>query len=469
MTIETSGGTSRNTSTLIDINSFGPRRARVTIKHWQLRDLICKTALPNEILYVSDRFVKSMDIKTGKSVKCAEFPFEPRCIATSSRGSGNGDSIIATGGIQRGQFGISYRPEQQQDGYSTMNPVTAVELGGSINNSITLFNQGSASVSALVCNNDHSLRMLDISPTGHSVVDKICLPVPLNHASMSPDGNTIITCGDSPQLFVFHPEERSNSLSNRRSWTRSITLPTSSDSGFSTAFSPSGVLFAVAAQDGVASIFDSRFVSSSSTACKPLKMIESTRPRTNAGAFRCLKFTPGAEDLLLITEQSGRVHVVDARKFEDRQVLDIPNTNDLLPPRSSNHLAGGTVSNHMRHVRLNQGSWADDQAGFDNGSDDDVEEDNDGDDDEGNMIHDDYYYEHSTAAGRGSSTNRFLASIVDPHHRLSGSRPMQEKEVSGIAWSEEDGGMVVVGWNNGIGTWNVDNWGRRVFPAYNMR
>ncbi|KAK9242667.1 hypothetical protein V1506DRAFT_555929 [Lipomyces tetrasporus] len=343
MLIETRSGMSRRTSTFVDTNSFVSHPARVTVKHYQLRDLICKTANPHEVLFVSDRVVKSIDTDTGKTAQCAEFAFEPRCLSSAY-------GIIAAGGVRRGQLGITYRrPEEDTDNRVDL-PVTMIELGGYVNNSVTLFKPGAASVSALVCNNDHTLRMLDINDSSYAVIDTLQLPVPLNHASISPDRKSIIACGDSAHLFVFHPEERKrrNEASDEATrvdslgplkWARTATLATSADGGFSTAFSPSGVLFAVASQDGLASIYDSRYLSDSSSTTslstrnvpEPLKYIESTRPREAAGAFRCLKFSTGPENLLLISEQADRVHVVDTRRFEDRQILDISNTFRCSP------------------------------------------------------------------------------------------------------------------------------------------
>ncbi|KAJ8100867.1 hypothetical protein POJ06DRAFT_83268 [Lipomyces tetrasporus] len=427
MLIETRSGMSRRTSTFVDTNSFVSHPARVTIKHPQLRDLICKTANPHEVLFVSDRVVKSIDTDTGKTAQCAEFAFEPRCLSSAY-------GIIAAGGGRRGQLGITYRrPEEDTDNRVDL-PVTMIELGGYINNSVTLFKPGAASVSALVCNNDHTLRILDINDSSYAVIDTLQLPVSLNHASISPDRKSIIACGDSAHLFVFHPEERKrrNEASDEATrvdslgplkWARTATLATSADGGFSTAFSPSGVLFAVASQDGLASIYDSRYLSDSSSTTylstrnvpKPLKYIESTRPREAAGAFRCLKFSTGPENLLLISEQADRVHVVDTRRFEDRQILDISNT----------------VNDPIRSMRRRR-----DNSGNDNSN--------------------------PPSGGASGPSSGPSDSSLDAHRRrlveimASSQYPEKDEGISGIAWSDEEQGSVIVGWDSGIGKWTVN-------------
>ncbi|KAK9371841.1 uncharacterized protein V1513DRAFT_454299 [Lipomyces chichibuensis] len=553
MTMETGGGTSRRTSTFVDTNSFVSHPARVTIKHWQLRDLVCKTGNLREVLYVSERAVKTIDTDTGKTAQCAEFSFEPRCLASAF-------GIVAAGGVQRGQLGITYRrPKEDADNGADL-PVTMIELGGYINNSITLFKPGSASVSALVCNNDHTLRILDINGSSSTVIDTLQLPVPLNHASISPDRKSIIACGDSAHLFVFHPEERKRSIEASAEpttcvdslspvkWTRTATLATSSDAGFSTAFAPSGVLFAVASQDGLASIYDSRYLSGSSSntslstrnAPKPLRHIESTRPHENAGAFRCLKFSTGAEDLLLLSEQAGRVHVVDTRRFEDRQILDIPSTvnyrirsmrrrrdnsgndNNSPPGSASNpsdsitysrrrrlmgiassriaagipqHSTGGSSyvpaypSDYVTHdetgeMRRRGSDFSSDtalagyyyqthegrhssersQEGYDDRDDEaELDDDDELDDDERYCVFGDLAGSRSASSSSSNITGRYTNS-TDPAARV-----IREKEISGIAWSDEEGGSVIVGWDSGIGKWTVDRWGRRIFPSYKMR
>ncbi|KAK9482082.1 hypothetical protein V1527DRAFT_477527 [Lipomyces starkeyi] len=425
MLIERGSGTSRRMPTFADTNSFVSHPVRVTIRHVQLRDLVWKTANLHEVLYVSERAVKTIDTDTGKTAQCAAFPFQPLCL-TSAFG------IVAAGGVRRGQLGITYRgPEEDADNRVDL-PVTMIELGGYINNSITLLKPGAASVSALVCNNDHTLRMLDINDSSYTVIDTLQLPVPLNHASISPDRKSIIACGDSAHLFVFHPEERkrNNEASDEATrvdslaslkWTRTATLATSADAGFSTAFSPSGVLFAVASQDGLASIYDSRYLSASLSSTylstrnvpKPMKYIESTRPHEIPGAFRCLKFSTGPENLLLISEQSDRVHVVDTRRFEDRQILDISNT----------------VNDPIRSMRRRQ-----DSSGNDNRS--------------------------PSGSVPGPSAGPSDCSTDSHRRRLMrmtvDSSRLSPKGISGIAWSDEEIGSVIVGWDSGIGKWTVD-------------
>ncbi|KAK9489033.1 hypothetical protein V1508DRAFT_436146, partial [Lipomyces doorenjongii] len=63
-------------------------------------------------------------------------------------------------------------------------------------------------------------------------------------------------------------------------------------------------------------------------------------------------------------------------------------------------------------------------------------------------------YDNRSGSAFSSSSNitgRY-ANFMDPAaHSIRG------KEISGIAWSDEDSGSVIVGWESGIGKWTVGN------------
>ena len=130
--------------------------------------------------------------------------------------------------------------------------------------------------------------------------------------------------------------------------------PDRNDDGcFATAFSPSGHLCAVASQDGIITVFNTNFLGNSNQD-SIIEVIPSSRPHSRAGegAIRSLCFSPDPWDLLICTEQSGRVCVIDLRSgFRIRQlvnlvqesdivkrvdILDDPMTDDLIDPRLRN-------------------------------------------------------------------------------------------------------------------------------------
>ena len=93
-------------------------------------------------------------------------------------------------------------------------------------------------------------------------------------------------------------------------------------------------MFAVASQDGIISVWDRRFARTATPATNTgkLQVLKSTRVGSACGATRLVKFSQGPIDLLIFTEQSKYIHVVDARKFEETQVLSIGEPDGVREP-----------------------------------------------------------------------------------------------------------------------------------------
>lgn len=389
---------------------------------------------PSEIIYPNNSAVHSLDLATGKDSVVADLDFEPRCVqATSNVLAAGGvydarESRVATG-PQKGLFAI--RNIHTGETY-------ARDLGSFINNAVSLYESGSE-LKAVVCNNDHSLYFLDIGSDRFAVTETIRLAAPLNHASVSPDRKTVIACGDTPQVAIIHPDEPDHS-----SWKVSQTFDSGSDLGFSVAFHPAGNMFGVAFQDGTARIYDIRMAGSS----KPITEIKSSRPVELNGAFRCMKFSSGPEDLVFLSEQMHRVHAVDLRDFNNHQVLTIPQDFGQQPQEEEEAIEPiiqsydeviDTASTHNDHNNNN-------------------------------------------ASGGGSpqplplnSRNHHRRVYADHHSflQMPASRYLRygqnDDGISGLTWSEFGGGSVIVGTDTGIGVWKIDGWSRRTFPAYSIR
>ena len=108
-----------------------------------------------------------------------------------------------------------------------------------------------------------------------------------------------------------------------------LTPLASTDASFSTSFSPNPSIFAVASQDGVVSVFDHRKLSNSTTSSttntntntplSKLATLRSSRMYPN-GALRKVSFSDSPLDLLLFTEASSAMHIVDARTFQRSEI-----------------------------------------------------------------------------------------------------------------------------------------------------
>ncbi len=193
----------------------------------------------------------------------------------------------------------------------------------------------------------------------------------MNEAKISPNGELLVAVGDAPVAFFYSIALSSHHGSTRYEWSlcSELQLEPAFDSQcrefgyFATAFSPSGHLCAVGSQDGVITILDTRLIPSRHTKDNgqtenenaTVAVIESSRPRTRhgPGAIRSLYFAPQPLDLLVWTEDHGRVCVVDIREnFRARQVIHIdPKADGVERP----HVTEFIPSGHNPELRDLQG------------------------------------------------------------------------------------------------------------------
>ncbi|CAI4677455.1 CBM_collapsed_G0039150.mRNA.1.CDS.1 [Saccharomyces cerevisiae] len=217
-------------------------------------------------------------------------------------------------------------------------------LGQFINNCVTLYDRASMQFDLFACNNDGHLYQCDVSNRDVTLVKRYAdLKFPLNNASLSHDGQTMVVSGDSNKFAVYNQNELTNQFSlhydNHPSWGSSVNrvrriprfaLPDeseyieniyeapNSDHGFYNSFSENDLQFATVFQNGTCAIYDIRNMAT------PMAEISSTRPHSHNGAFRVCRFSYGLDDLLFISEHQGRVHVVDTRNYVNHQVIVIP-------------------------------------------------------------------------------------------------------------------------------------------------
>src|SRR5204863_5662545 len=82
------------------------------------------------------------------------------------------------------------------------------------------------------------------------------------------------------------------------------------------------------------SIWDRRFARTATpvTNTGKLKELKTTRAGSAYGAARLVKFSQGPIDLLIFTEHTKYIHVVDARNFEETQILSIAEQDGVREP-----------------------------------------------------------------------------------------------------------------------------------------
>jgi hypothetical protein len=283
----------------------------------------------------------------------AALPWQARCTAA-------GFGWICTGGGDKGTFAVIRLDSASEVDYfgNSVSPpppsVSLEKLGEEIVNSISIHKLTSEhpaiadDVVAVLTNNDKSIRIFSLTQNSQTAV--LELPFPVNHATISPDGSLLIAVGDYQQCYFYKraelkpsPDSRSHKHASAHClWEVLDVVPLhvpksmGSTGYFATAWSPNGRLCAVASEMGYISIIDVE-------ALKALEqredaivaVISSTRPEFSLpyggcpGAVRTMLFSPSPWDLLIWSEDQGRVCVADLRTgLRARQVLQLTPNQD---------------------------------------------------------------------------------------------------------------------------------------------
>jgi hypothetical protein len=169
----------------------------------------------------------------------------------------------------------------------------------------------------------------------------------MNHASISPDGNLLVAVGDVCQVFFCQRIRLPNSLPvdgqiafAKYDWhgiaEPNLSLAEPLDACFSTAFSPSGHVCAVASEAGVINIFDSSLIRDDMEGDDAvIEILKSSRPCVgrDCGAVRSMSFGPPPWDLFAWAEDQGRVCVIDLRdpcRFRQTIELEIDSPTAVI-------------------------------------------------------------------------------------------------------------------------------------------
>lgn len=178
----------------------------------------------------------------------------------------------------------------------------------------------------MLSNNDRGVRIFSL--TQSRLLQHLDFPKAMNHASLSPDGNLLLAVGDEGRAF-FCKRVRlpgatidGDSSYSRYEW-HQIAEPQLRLSGhqeeacFTTAFSPSGHICAVASQSGFVALFDTALIHDDMDVDEAvIDVLKSSRQAVAHswyGGVRSMSFSPAPWDLLAWAEDRGHVCVVDLR------------------------------------------------------------------------------------------------------------------------------------------------------------
>lgn len=321
--------------------------SNIQIGHSQLRHLISSPS-PNIVYFVNGRQVFCLDTLSCTRILVTELPFKPICTAS-------GFGWFCAGGEECGYFaairipdakdldqgyeehitgytGRSAMLEHLVEVYAGLQPRVRVErLGSLILNSISLhLLHGSDAevedeVVAVLTNNDKTVRIYSLTQEKEIMRERFDFP--MNHATISPDGRTLLIVGDKEVAYFYSRVDGKSEAADGRdgsaifqhkSWNllRQVKLHRPSSRGtsayFTTAWSPSGRFCATGSENGMIILMDAHTVLDLDQD-PVVAMVPSSRPDTTLGGVRSLCFAPDPWDLLIWVEDTERMCMADLR------------------------------------------------------------------------------------------------------------------------------------------------------------
>lgn len=232
------------------------------------------------------------------------------------------------------------RPDYQKIGDDIVNSISIHKLPADADK------DKEEDIVAVLTNNDKTVRIYSL--TRKQEVAVLDFPFPMNHATISPDGQHLVAVGDMHNGFFFERKNNKKASiaknlegrveSTPPDWTLlhevGLYVPTGShiEGYFTTAWSPSGRLCAVGSECGYISIFDVELLKRCEYGEDAIvKLISSTRPDITygAGAVRTMLFSPAPWDFLIWSEDQARVCIADLRSgLKVKQVLTLDPKNE---------------------------------------------------------------------------------------------------------------------------------------------
>jgi hypothetical protein len=270
------------------------------VEHWQLRNILAATST-SDIFYASkSKILHTSPLST--TLKCVK--------DLGTRGDGPafnittlaaGDDMLIAGSLQ-GEYALIDLASEYEGSARSLKGLLSSHRNG-ISNHVHLFrSRSSGTTNALFASNDGKLRTLDCYT--NRLLSTISCPDVINCTATSPDGRLRVQVGD------FNGSQIVDAITRKEL----RHLDGNTGDAFACAWADDGITVAVASQDSHVLVFDARNWS------KPVADIA-----CEMDCARSLVFSPmgGGRRTLVVAESSDFVSIVDARTWEEKQVIDM--------------------------------------------------------------------------------------------------------------------------------------------------
>jgi WD40 repeat protein len=248
---------------------------RLTVAHWQLRDLLCAhPSSDSPYLYTisSDSVVRIDRIRKTSDI-IEKYSFSPVSLTCSPSG------IVACGGNE-GELALGSH---------------VLSLGGRFTTNGLGFAPHTSNL--YVACNDSTVKVYDVASA--RCVKSVAFRAPINYVKASPTGSMVACVGDSYDVNVLDAD------GHRIKAFRNVFA----DAGFALSFDAHGHTLVCGSQKGQIALFD-------------LRMMALVKVWDRIGRIQCVRVMhhdvafAGTADMLAVAEQRGLVTILDTRAYE---------------------------------------------------------------------------------------------------------------------------------------------------------
>lgn len=275
-------------------------KPRAFVPHFQLRNIVTATSR-NDVYYAKGHQVLHTDAEGVPEDVVVDLSKHLAPDASITTIASHGDVLIA--GAFEGEYAIA-NLSSTHGSPCTFGRTSdfATDTKSRIVNHMHLFPSRRTYIpQAVLCSNDHRLRVLDCGT--NTFIHSFQYSAAVNCSATSPNGRMRVVVGDFQETLI----------TNAETGQPFETLNSHTDDAFACAWADDGIHVATAAQDSTIVVWDARYWE------KPLAVMKS-----ELSVPRSLHFSPigSGPRVLVAAEADDFINVINAQTWESKQVFD---------------------------------------------------------------------------------------------------------------------------------------------------